>query len=284
MITIKSLLDVDFDTIYEAFKLAFSDYEIQLEKYELQNMLQRRGFVAELSFGAFDNNQLVAFTLNGIGCHKNVKTAYDTGTGTIEAFRGRGLASQVFEYSLPYLKRAGVKCYLLEALQHNTKAISVYSKLGFEVVREFAYFVQDLEHIKANEEGSSAVCDIKVISLSECQSAKHFFDFEPSWQNGFESIGRSINSFQLWGAFENKQLVGLMVFEPTSGDVTQLAVDKAHRRKGVATCLLKHAISQGKHPSIKIINTNLECEAITQFLKAQGITMSGKQFEMVKEL
>ncbi len=101
MLRIKSLKQIDFDSIYQAFREAFVDYEIQLNKRELDRMLQRRGFIAELSFAAFDGDKIASFTLNGIGCFNGLKTAYDTGTGTIREYQGQGLATQVFRYSEP---------------------------------------------------------------------------------------------------------------------------------------------------------------------------------------
>ena len=122
---IKSLSQTDFSTIFKAFKQAFADYELQLNEIQLQTMLKRRGFNPDLSFAAFDNDEIVSFTLNGIGNFNGIPTAYDTGTGTLKEYRGQGLATQIFEHSIPYLKEAGIQQYLLEVLQHNTKAASV---------------------------------------------------------------------------------------------------------------------------------------------------------------
>lgn len=110
---IKSLENTGFDTLFEAFNAAFAGYEVQLNKSELQTMLKRRGFNPALSFAAFDGDKIVSFTCNGTGDYNGVKTAYDTGTGTLEAYRGNGLATQIFETSIPYLREAGIKEYLL---------------------------------------------------------------------------------------------------------------------------------------------------------------------------
>jgi ribosomal protein S18 acetylase RimI-like enzyme len=132
METIKFLDKISFDSLFVAFSEAFNTYEIQVNKEELRVMLNRRGFVPELSFGAFENDKLVSFTLNGIGVFNALKTAYDTGTGTIKEYRGKGIASKIFTYSLPFLKDAGVSQYLLEVLQHNTSAVSVYKSWAFQ--------------------------------------------------------------------------------------------------------------------------------------------------------
>ena len=120
---IKSLAHTSFETLAESFGAAFAEYEVQISPDELRTMLRRRGFEPALSFAAFDDTgNIMGFTLNGIGTFAGVPTAYDTGTGTLPEYRGQGLATQIFETSLPHLRAAGIVQYLLEVLQHNTTA------------------------------------------------------------------------------------------------------------------------------------------------------------------
>ena len=58
MRTIKSLKDISFDELFISFNEAFGSYEVQVNKEELLVMLKRRGFVKELSFGAFEDGRL----------------------------------------------------------------------------------------------------------------------------------------------------------------------------------------------------------------------------------
>lgn len=265
---IKSLANIDFNTIFNGFSRAFADYEMQLNRVQLEAMLKRRGFNPDISFAAFEGDQIIAFTLNGTGYFNGIPTAYDTGTGTLKEYRGQGLATKIFEYSIPYLKENHIRQYLLEVLQHNTKAISVYRNLGFEVSREFNYFRQKNEEIR-NYSITDFVCTIESIEIKETDSIAGFWDFYPSWQNSFESIGRSAEEFVTLGAFTGNKLIGYAVFEPTSGDITQIAVDKQYRRKGVASLLLKEMAGINKNDSVKVINTDLACASITQFLQAK---------------
>ena len=129
---IRNLENIDFDSIFHGFEKAFADYEISFEKEEVRTMLKRRGFNPRLSFAAFDGNEIVAFTLNGTGSFNGIPTAYDTGTGTVKEYRGHGIAGKIFAHSLPFLKEAGIRQYVLEVLQNNLGAISVYRRLGFE--------------------------------------------------------------------------------------------------------------------------------------------------------
>jgi len=280
---IKSLKNVSFDVIFEGFSQAFAKYDMQLNKEELLIMINRRGFVAELSFGAFVNDKMVSFTFNGIGSFNGLKTAYDTGTGTIEEYRGQGLASKIFAYSVPFLKKQGITQYLLEVLQHNTKAVSVYSKAGFKVSREFNYFVEEQKNIKFYSKAVSNAYSIKQTELNQ-KLMTEFFDFNPSWQNSFDAILRKPDDFKVIGAFKEQELIGYCVFEPNSGDVTQIAVNKEHRRKGIGTNLLKEAIKLNLHDSVKLINSEIDCESINEFLKSNSMLQKGKQFEMIKEI
>jgi ribosomal protein S18 acetylase RimI-like enzyme len=281
---IKSLSDLNEQEIYKAFADAFADYELQLNKEQLLVMLYRRGWVPELSFGAFFEGRLVSFTLNGIGMFNGSKTAYDTGTGTIKSFRGKGLASAIFKHSIPFLKGAGVKQYLLEVLQHNTAAVSLYKKLGFEISREFNYFSEEAGKISPPEKPLLYSLQIKAVTLSQIESLTNFQDFPPSWQNSFEAIGRNPEDFKIFGACQEQELVGYCVFEPVSGDITQLAVFRNHRRKGIASGLLANALKSNQNDAVKCINTEISCTSINSFLQSNGITLKGKQFEMIKQL
>lgn len=271
---IKSLEKTDFDTLFRAFGRAFADYEVQLNAEQLRAMLTRRGFDPALSFAAFNGAQIAAFTLNGIGNFNGVPTAYDTGTGTLKEYRGTGLGTEIFRHSMPHLRRAGVGQYLLEVLQHNTRAVSVYRNLGFETVREFNYFC------RANTE----IADRGDTPRLPHSVRRTDWDFTPSWQNSFESIGRAAGDFVSLGVFIEEELVGYCVFEPASGDVAQIAVKRQYRRKGIAGLLLREMLRLNRNDSLKIINTDVSCDSMTGFLQAKNIVPQGKQFEMIRKI
>ncbi|HUW92330.1 MAG TPA: GNAT family N-acetyltransferase [Bacteroidales bacterium] len=281
---IKSLEKMSFDSLFDVFNEAFRDYEMQLNKDELHTLLIRRGFVPELSFGAFIEDKMVAFTFNGIGLFNSLKTAYDTGTGTVKDYRGKGLATRIFTHSIPFLKKAGVSQYLLEVLQHNTPAVNVYQKIGFNVSREFNYFVQRNEAVKLK--GKCIIPDfhIKPVDLSWHEDMTECWDFMPSWQNSFEAIARNPEGFIMEGAFLKQKFAGYCIFDPESGDIAQLAVNQNYRRKGIASALLGQALKSNLHNNIKAINTQVDCESLTGFLESNMISLKGKQFEMIKTI
>lgn len=281
---INSLGKTNFDALFRAFDQAFADYEVQQNKVQFNALLKRRGFDPSLSFAAFEGDEIVSFTCNGIGNFFGIPTAYDTGTGTLKDYRGQGLATRIFEHAIPYLKAAGICQYLLEVLQHNTGAVSVYRKLGFEVTREFNYFRQENLEIRNDLKIINHPYSVQPVDVRQYDSISGFWDFKPSWQNSLESIARSPEDFISLGVFADDSLVGYCVFEPASGDITQLAVDKRYRRKGVASLLLQRMLESNRCESVKVINTDISCTSITGFLKAKNIAVRGRQFEMIRKL
>lgn len=279
---IRSLADTDFDTLYEAFALSFADYEIHPGREELRKMLRRRGFAPELSFAAFDGDRIAAFTLNGIGQHDGVPTAYDTGTGTLPAYRGQGLASRIFAGAIPHLKAAGIRQYLLEVLQHNPPAIAVYRKMGFETTREFNYFRQEKRLAIRPQKRPSFPHAIRPVEVDAIRRHADFRDFRPAWQNDLDSIVRAGDDLLRIGLYRDDELMGYCIFEPATGDITQLAVAPGHRRQGIGSALFGHAFDNIASDTIKIINTEIACESFVCFLRKMNIPIQGKQFEMVR--
>jgi len=278
---IRSLKDIGFDTLYAAWDEAFKGYAASWSREELQKDLRRRGYTPELSFGAFDKDRLVSFTLNGIGTFNGIKTAYDTGTATIADYRGKGLATKIFGAAVPYLKDAGCKQYLLEVLQDNSSAISVYKKLGFTITRGFNYFRQEVEKIKIKHVTPLHNIEIKPITIALKNEMVALGDHAPSWQNSFESIERVPDDFVIAGAYKADELIGYGVLAPATGDIAQLAVHKDHRGRGIASAILHSLLQSNKSGKMKVINTEQTDNAITSFLEANGIPKGGSQYEMI---
>lgn len=284
MAKIISLSELSSDELFEAFSAAFSDYEITLNRAEHDKMLLRRGFNPELSFGAIADGRLVSFTCNGIGFYNGNLTAYDTGTGTLKEYRGKGLATEVFKESLPVLKKAGIRQYLLEVLQHNQPAVKVYMNLGFKVTREFNYFVTDKQNVQPPVAKIPAGLSISEIKFNELGDVYDFWDYAPSWQNSFDAILRKPEDFRVFAAMDGGRAVAYGIIEPESGDITQLAVHPEYRRVKIGSAILAKLVSVNNHSHLKLINSEVHCTALTTFCECAGLTLSGKQFEMILPL
>ncbi|MDE6207881.1 MAG: GNAT family N-acetyltransferase [Muribaculaceae bacterium] len=280
---IRNLENVDFDTLlFRAFSRAFADYAINFDKEEVRSMLVRRGFNPALSFAAYDGDEIVAFTFNGIGTYNDTLTAYDTGTGTVKDYRGQGIAADIFTYSLPALRVAGVRQYLLEVLQDNGKAISVYRRLGFETTREFYCFHRSIESIRLAD--NSAKCTVAPVAVDTVRTMQSACDFIPSWQNSIESIERGQGQLTCLAAMIGDAKVGYCVFDSATGDLSQIAVNAQFRRQGIGSRLLHEAAMRMVTGSIKVLNIPPDATSVIAFLCARNIPVATKQYEMILPL
>ncbi|MFC2134695.1 GNAT family N-acetyltransferase [Bacteroidota bacterium] len=286
MISIKALNGISIETIHDAFTKAFSDYvePIDLTLKQLQHMIERRGYTPELSFGAFSEEKLVGFTLNGTGEWEGELTAYDTGTGIVKEFRKQGIASRMFKESLPVLREYSIKQYLLEVIVTNTSAYELYKKAGFKVTRNFDYFVSTKDKISIEKDKLRDDLELKIIKTPDWKLFKSFWDFTPSWQNSIDAIKRKFEYFAIIGLFENEKLLGYGIIERHSGDIAQIAVDKSHRKEKIGTTLLHHLFRYAEIQRVKIVNSVADNESIRKFATRLGFPAGLGQYEMLLKL
>ncbi len=282
-IEIKSLAKISFDEIFETHLKAFKDYPFQWSKEALLQTIHRRAYDATISFGAFYKQELVSFTLNGIGLFNDLKTVYDTDTGTVEEHRGKGLASKIFEHSVPILKAEGVEQYVLEVLEENEKAISVYSKQGFTVSRKFDCFRVNTEGWNFNFKNIDEI-ELKEIDFTYKSQMETMIDFNLSWQNNFQALTKKPSDFKIIGAFYENNFAGYGIIEPETGDIPQLAVDNNFRIKGIGTMLLHELKKASRAVNVKVLNIESNQEAIISFLTKNGIPRIVTQLEMIKTI
>lgn len=285
-ISITTLSKTGIKTIHETFIQAFADYvePITLSCDQLKYMLERRGCDLNLSFGAFSNDRLVGFILNGIGDWNSQPTAYDTGTGIIAEFRKQGIASKIFNESLPILHKNGISQYLLEVIRNNVSAIDLYRKAGFNVTREFDYYISTKKDIRFRKNTLNAIYKVREIQEPAWDKFREFWDIDPSWQNSVASISRKIQHFTILGIFNNDELHGYGVIENHTGDIPQLAISQSHRRIGLASTLLKKLLTYAETDRLKIINIAADYEPFKQFAGSVNLKPGHGQYEMLMEL
>ena len=265
---VRSLHADDFAIVHAAFLEAFRDYAVpfQISAADLQEMLRRRGWMPDASVGVFDGNRLVAFTLNGLGGWNGRQTGYDTGTGVVPSHRGRGLSRLMLDAAIDRLRAHGAVQYLLEVLQSNERAFRIYRDAGFEVTRQFQCW-----KIEAGDPADAMTPAATV----DWDRVATFFDVPPSWQNSIDSIRRAAAPRSILAVPEGCAVVF------ANGDLPLLAVDRASRRRGIGTKLLK-AAAAGR--ALRILNVDTTLANADAFLRSAGAEKTVMQFEMLRPL
>ena len=69
-----------------------------------------------------------------------------------------------------------------------------------------------------------------------------------------------------------------------TGDLTQIAVKREFRRRGIATRLLHEVLPRVKTDYLKVLNIDPTDKTVPAFLESRNIELSGKQLEMRRAL
>lgn len=271
----------DFDSLYECFLTAFSDYavDMQMSREQFRQRITRDGVSLTKSAGAFDGERMIGFCINGVGDWQEKSTAYDAGTGVIPGYRGRGVAKELFAFLELRLKDAGVIQYLLEVLTSNVPAATLYRKLGFIETRSLAVFRSQPQ--KGTKDVNETNVTVRRVETADWPLYQSFWDGYPSWQNSIDAIERVITDRSIIGAYENNECVGYGVVFMPSANLMQLAVSPSHRRKGVGSAIL--ASLETSEP-LKINNIDEKLQGSLAFYEANGYKQVLGQYEMIKTL
>lgn len=141
MIHIKRAPDVE--TAYSVMKEGFSDYIIplglSLEVFQTR-ILERDFNQLEHSFIAYHGERPVAIWLNGLKTIKKKTIMRCGGLAVDPQYRRLGIAKALYDAQLSYAKSLNVDCLMLEVIQGNDPAITLYKSFGYQTVSELGYF------------------------------------------------------------------------------------------------------------------------------------------------
>ena len=275
MLVLTSLENTPLPQLHTVFCEAFGDYSVQIDMplERFQSNMKRNGYDPSVSVGAYVDGRLVGFIMSGHRIWEGCDTAYDMGTGVIPTFRGQGIAKDMVGQLKTLLAGNGLSRYILEVITTNTKALSLYEKSGFRKRRDFSCLRVDksaLDTEVSYRHGHPSSIDFTRM--------EDFWDESPSWQNSSDSVRAVSDSLRISTVALDGRIVGYGLVNPANGDIPQLAVDKAYRRRGIGRSLISDLASMSSSKQLRLIN--VADEAIQSFLLHLGFEVYVRQFEM----
>ena len=267
---IKPLDATPVEEVISCFLKAFEGYFVKLPEeteYWKSRFLNAR-VDWSLSFGAFEQENLVGFIINGVDQHLNQLTAYNTGTGVLPAYRGKAVVDQIYKYAIPLLKERGVEKCLLEVICENKKAIQVYERIGFKIKRELRSYRGELPQNLYREELQK--CHFSKILSSGLYQPEHY-----SWDNTAEAV-LVREDLQTLCLKSEDSLDAFLVLDP-AGNILQIENINGDYKE------LLHAVKD--LPSqVQIKNIDKRRKELILTLEGLNFTNTVNQFEMEKFL
>ena len=279
METIRFLGADDAPALLDAFNEAFADYavDVRMDEARFRDLLARRAVRLDLSVGAFSGGRIVAFLANGFASWRGAPSAYDSGTGVVRAFRGRGLAARTFDFAAPRLAAEGARRYVLEVLASNEPALRIYRAKGFAPTRRLLCFEAGRATVAARPAAGVVVREAPGLDAAFAAASG---DFAPSWQNTSEALARSLAPRTTLEAFLDGRRAGCAVVVPSTGDLPLLAVERGFRGRGAGSALLAAAARAAGARPLRAINVDAAAAETARFLRARGFAETAAQFEM----
>lgn len=267
---VRTLESVDIHDIIDCFLEAFANYYVEFPQehdFYLRRW-QAAGVKLDFSYGVFDGDRLIAFIIHAVDYRAGQVIAFNTGTGVLPEFRGKGLVADMYGFAIPDLKMKGITYSMLEVIQKNERAISAYKSVGFEIRREYQCFKREMKFA-----GSS---DIEVVEADmadwdwEVSSAEAAY----SWDNQAETLMHT--DCKGYMVTSNNVMLAYFIFLPERKQVVQFGVIESSEENWSALFDGMSLISE----EIKINNVDMTLSDRILQMNLHHFQETERQYEM----
>lgn len=267
---IRNLSQTKIETIVECLVESFKNYFVKMPSNVdfWRNRFHAARVDYTLSFGVFDQDKLVAFIIHGIDMHNHQKTAFNTGTGVIEAYRGQKLVDQMYSFAFPILKENDIEKCMLEVIDKNDRAISVYERIGFKKDRFLICFNGKLKDVK-----SSAT--IEKVNILKHENLIMPYQAFYSWDHSIDAIRNSPNFFTSYLVKTKlEDLIGYFIVNRQNKALIQMEAFDQDKWMDMIGSI------QSIVPTFKMNNIDSGREYLIDSMKQAGMENYINQFEM----
>lgn len=267
---IRSAADAPMETLCVAMNMSFSDYAlpINLTAEAFDFMMRQRGLDRAASRVAIIEDEIAAIWLVSV----RGAAVYLISSGTVPAYRRRGLSRALAGECLSALKHGGATSFQTEVLIDNTQAHDLYLSLGMKTAR-----ILDCYSLPVPK-GAQAQHEVSEVSWpSVAQTVRPLQDFQPSWQNDTASLNAITDDVRCRAVFDEAGLAGYAAVVPRTGTLAQIAVRQDKRRKGLAGALLG---SYRELERLRVINADSASDDFRAFMISLGAEPTLGQYEL----
>lgn len=264
-----------FGQLHNAVNDAFSDYVVptQLSFEQFSTMIRQRSLELQASSVAIINAEVAAFWLIGLRGTKS----YLISSGTRPKHRRQGLSTRIGRHSFELLRSRGVKDISAEVISTNEAAIALYDDLGFETQRKLQCY-----KVPAHRGNGRCHHAVETSQWADVRSAAdRLLSFRPSWQNDLASLDALGADTICLSVKIDGRVVGYLTLLSTT--ICQLAVDPDHRRRGIASDLLR-AASRQTGTDLHFLNIDADDTGMRKFLSRHDAEETIAQFEIARLL
>lgn len=277
---IRLLQPEDFSQMYRTFIDAFSGYPVKMEltKDMFRERIEAKVKISyDHSVGVFHGEKLIGFIFNSISSYEGIQTCYNSGTGVLLEYWGKGLTKKMYDFIIPSLKNKKVRRCILEVITTNINAINAYQKTGFVKKKVFKCF-----KLKKNISSKDKVPNLKIEKSSKNDLSEYgnIATTSPSMMDSSNMLVHNLKNETCLEAKIGMKLVGFIIFQHKTGRISQLGVKDALRRKGIGRLLMAGAQDLSQNKGLTVLNIQENNREVITFLTSIGFLNEIDQYEM----
>lgn len=268
---VSNLSKVSFEELVDCFLLAFANYYVKMpsDPEYYRNRWKAAKVNYELSYGMFSGGRLVGFIIHAVDTRFGIKTAFNTGTGVIPEFRGRGVTKSIYEKALKDLRNKGIEKCALEVIQENEKAIRAYEGVGFETCRAYHCFSGSIQNLPDREDVQLKKLDKNDFDWTSAPDQKSY-----SWDFQKETIMH--REYEFYQVIHNSEPESYFIFNEENKYLAQFDLLTPDKK---AWGRLFRGIQQVSE-EVRIVNVDNRREDKLNAINKVKIPITVKQFEM----
>lgn len=267
---VKNLANIPVHELIDSFLLAFENYFVKVptdHAYYIQRW-KAANVDFNLSYGMFDQDKLVGFIIHAVDTRNGIRTAYNTGTGVIPAYRDKRIVKSIYEYALKDLAQHGIPKTTLEVITKNEIAIKAYQGIGFKICKHYKCFRGEIQ-LENEHSFELQKVNWENIDWKSLPNQQYY-----SWDHQKETLAKG--DFQFYYVLYHGEIESFFILNP--------------ERKYLAQCDLLHsneqawerlfAAIQQESSTISLNNVDTRSAAKIQMLHKIGLDNSIDQYEM----
>lgn len=263
---IRTLNQVSFNDVFHAYQETYSDshHLVESDLTSAQLRWKMAGVDFDLSYGAFEDNKLVAFMLNS----ENDGTLFHFAMGVVPEYRGHHLLDKIFS-KVP----KGFRTYRLQVMKENIPAFRIYEKQGLQISRELV----SLEGLmKLSQPHEDVLYTVKPFYLNS--------DFEkitlmkPSFESETKVLLRTKELHETHEIWTKENLLAYAHFTPSGLMLREIGARDSLSEN--LDSLLYHMKLHGEW--IRVLDIDREADELIRYFTSRGLKKITSQYEMIR--
>lgn len=267
---IRSLNTIKLEVLYQTFQEAFSHYDPPINFHQELDLLRWKiaGVDLEISYGAFDQDKLVAFVLHA----SYGQLLYNFATGVIPTYRGQHLIEKIYS-TIREEHRLSLKVSL-EVNQNNERALHLYKKLGFKMERSLVTLKGRLKLPPLKMEAS-----YQVQNLIFTEDMDQITLYQPGVESSHKALLKQPEFHECHFLIKGGQLLAYAIYTPLLNLIRGVgARDPIYQNLDLLFMEMK---MNGE--DLRIMNIDSASKELISYLRNRGQEVFISQFEMTSQ-